>query len=234
MMGRHSDTWIEQQGAASGKSLRALGVNVNLAPVADAEQSPSSFLGSRSFGAEPARVAVAVRAFVNGLQQSSVAATAKHFPGLGAAPANTDNGIVTVPSSRPELGRLLAPFKAAIDSGVQLVMVSSAVYPALDPKHRPAILSPPIVTALLRDRLHFHGVIITDSMDAPSARSVNDASTQAISAGVDMLLYPDERNSQAAFAHLHQVATNNHTFRAELERAYTNTQRLKHRLQGRP
>ena len=90
------------------------------------------------------------------------------------------------------------------------------------------------MAGLLRDRLHFRGVVITDSMDAPAAHTVNDAPTQAISAGVDMLLYGDEQNSQAAFAHLHRVATRDHAFRAELERAYTNTQHLKHWLQRRP
>ena len=233
VMGHHSDAWIEKQGVASGRSLRTLGVNLNLAR-RRRRAITKLFSRSRSFGPDPARVAGAVHAFVKGLQHARVAATAKHFPGLGDAPANTDDGIVTVSSSRRDLDRLLAPFKAAIDGGVQLVMVSSAIYPALDPKDRPAIFSPPIVTGLLRDRLHFHGVVITDSMSAPGAHTMNDASNQAISAGVDVLLYADEANSEAAFASLNRVATSDQAFRAELERAYRNTQRLKHWVQRRP
>lgn len=132
---------------------------------------------------------------------------------------------VTTP--RASLDRLLLPFEGAIRDGVRLVMVSNASYIAYEPSGRPALFSSRIVTDLLRKRLRFDGVIITDSMEAPGARSVNGASIAAIRAGVDVLLYTTSDSSEAAFAHLEQVARDDATFRSRLERAYDRTRRPK-------
>jgi beta-N-acetylhexosaminidase len=110
---------------ATAAALRAAGIDVDLAPVTDT-LSPGGFIGSRAFGTEPAAVGNLAAAFVHALQAGGVAATAKHFPGLGTARRNTDDHAVSLPTT--ELG----PFRRAIAAGVKLVMVSNASYPALD------------------------------------------------------------------------------------------------------
>lgn len=206
MMGAAGDPWaVFAAGRATGAYLRARGVGVDLAPVLDVAES--SFLGSRTFGGDPALVARVGPAFGQGLQAARVAATAKHFPGLGTATANTDLSVVAITTGRAELERRLAPFRRAVRSGTKLVMVSNAVYPALDPSGLPAVLSPAIVTGLLRKRLGFHGVVITDSLTTPAPRAHSDAATRAIEAGVDLLLYSDDAaSSETAFATLRAAA----------------------------
>ena len=111
----------------------ALGITVNLTPVADVPSVRSAAIASRSFSRDPALVSASVLAAVRGWQAGGVAATAKHFPGIGGAVANTDDAVVRIPRSRAELEQVdLAPFRAAVAAGVRLVMVGHARYPALD------------------------------------------------------------------------------------------------------
>ena len=189
-------------GLATARFLRPLGVNVDLAPVVDVPSSPSNFLGSRAFARNVAVVARLGPAFAQGVQQGHVAATAKHFPGLGTAPANTDEDRVVIHTSAKELTARLVPFQASITAGVRLVMVSNASYAALDPSGLPAALSPAIADGLLRKRLGFTGVAITDTLAAPGPERYRDAPVQALRAGMDILLYPDESSSAAAFRQL--------------------------------
>jgi beta-N-acetylhexosaminidase len=187
----------ERAGLATGRYLRSVGVNVDLAPVLDVPASSRSFLGSRAFARDPATVARAGVRFAQGLESAGVAATAKHFPGLGTAPASTDGHDVTVKTPRSVLLGRLAPFRAAVDAGVRLVMVGSARYPALDPSRLPALLSPTIVDDLLRRELGFRGVVITDTMGARSVVPFPGASTRAIRSGVDVLLYSANEDASA-------------------------------------
>lgn len=193
---------VEQEASEAAVDLRVTGIDVDFAPVADVVSIPSSFLGSRAFSRDPAVVARLASAFVQGLQDNGIAATAKHFPGLGAAPANTDGRTVVVNASAATLNRGLAPFRSAIAAGTRLVMVSSASYPALDPSELPAVFSRPIVTGLLRRKLGFRGVIVTDALDAPAAARMPHAPARAIGAGIDLLLYTGERASEAGYASL--------------------------------
>ena len=219
-------------GVATGRSLRSVGVNVDFAPVLDVAASRHSFLGSRSFGSDPAIVEKAGVAFADGLEAAGVASTAKHFPGLGTASANTDGSDVTVKTSRAELMRRLAPFKVAIDSGVRVVMVSSARYPALDPTQLPALLSRRIVNDLLRRQLGFRGVVVTDTMGARSVVPFPLAPARAIRAGVDLLLYPQsERASSDAFLVLIRSARSGAVSRTALRTSYDRILRLKSSLQ---
>jgi beta-N-acetylhexosaminidase len=190
---------VRLEGERAGRALRSLGIDVDLAPVADVPATSASFLGSRAFGRDRQRVAALAAAFAQGLQSAGVAATAKHFPGLGAAGANTDKRRVVVTASRTRLLRDLLPFEGTVDGGARLVMVSSAVYPTLDPSRAPALYSRPIVQGLLRDRLGFEGVVVTDSMDAPAAAARADGPARALRAGVDLLLYTSEASSATAF-----------------------------------
>lgn len=159
-----------RSGAEAARTLADAGLNVNLAPVLDVYDAPGNFIDhhERSYGQEPASVARLGSAFLTAQQGLGVAATAKHFPGLGSAAGglNTDERAVTLPVPLAELrARGEEPYRAAIAAGVRLVMTSWAVYPALDPD-RPAGFSPAVVQGELRDRLGFRGVTVTDALEA--------------------------------------------------------------------
>jgi beta-N-acetylhexosaminidase len=199
---------------ATAASLRTAGIDVDLAPVADT-LTPGGFLGSRSFGSEASAVGRLGAAFIQGLQAGGVAATAKHFPGLGASHRNTDDYAVTL--RRSELG----PFRSAIAAGVKLVMVASASYPLLDSTGTPAVFSRPIVTGLLREQLGFGGVVVTDALDAPAPARAPHAAALAIQAGVDLLLYTSGSSAHAGYVEL----ARDHP--AQLPRAIANVRALK-------
>ena len=187
------------EGAATGSFLKRLGIDVDLAPVVDTPPPSGNFLGTRAFGSDPKRNAVLGAAFVRGLQRQGVAATAKHFPGLGTAETNTDVAHVWIRTPKPALDARLAPFAAAVRAGVDLVMVSNAGYRAFDASGLPAVLSRPITTGLLRGKLGFDGVVISDAMEAPGPQSHSAPNATALSAGVDVLLYTSEAGGEAAF-----------------------------------
>jgi beta-N-acetylhexosaminidase len=185
------------EGTATGRALRARGINTDLAPVADVDHG--SFLGSRSFGRDPGAVATAACAFAGGLQSTGVNATLKHFPGLGRTRSNTDFGRVRVAASAADLRADLEPYRRC-GAQTRLVMLSNAIYPAFDPD-RPAPFSPAVVTGLLRQELGFGGVTITDTLGAPGIASATTA-LRATRAGVDILLYVDERESARGYRSL--------------------------------
>jgi len=218
---------VEEDAAAAAAALRAAGVDVDFAPVTDTLASAKSFLGSRSFGPDPDVVGGLVAAFVQGLQSSGIAATAKHFPGLGTSTVNTDGRAVTIRASPTLLQRNLDPFRSAIAAGAKLVMISSAAYPSLDPSGRPAVFSRPIVTGLLRGTLGFHGVVVTDALDAPAAVNVPHATTLAIEAGVDVLLHTSDYVSRQGYASLVADAARSSALRAGLARAGARIRALK-------
>jgi beta-N-acetylhexosaminidase len=172
--------------AAAGQ-LRRAGVNVNLAPVADVPGGAAPVMGFRAFAGGPGGIAARTRASIEGMRAAGVAAAAKHFPGLGRAQVNTDDGSATVAGS---LRQDLIPVRAAVEADAPLVMLSHALYPALDP-NRIASQSPRIVTALLRDRLGYEGVIVTDSIEAQAVldrSGVARAAERSLRAGADLIL----------------------------------------------
>lgn len=175
----------------AGAALRDHGITVALGPVADVPVVSGSVMAGRAFSADPQRAAARVAAAVEGLGQSDVAATLKHFPGLGGATVNTDDAPATVDRSEDQLtGSDLEPFRAGIEAGAQLVMLGSARYPALDGE-RIAMLSPAVVDGLLRDDLGFDGVAITDSLEAEAVTDVaevDEAAVQVVEAGGDIAL----------------------------------------------
>jgi beta-N-acetylhexosaminidase len=199
------------QGVATGRALLRLGINTNLAPVADVDHG--SFLGSRSFGADPDAVARAACAFATGLQSAGVNATFKHFPGLGRTTRNTDLQAVRVTASAAALQTDLAPYRRC-GGRVRLVMLSNATYPALDPA-RPAVFSRRVVTDLLRGELGFAGVTVSDTLGAPGVASATTA-LRATRAGVDVLLYVDERASARGYRTLLRAARAGRVSHAEI------------------
>lgn len=178
-----------------GRQLLAAGVNMDLAPVLDVDgrnvdPSASDPDGYRSFGGSVAVVSRDGDAFAAGLRAAGVVAVVKHFPGLGGATGNTDDGpAATRPWPTLEAGPLHA-FESAIAAGVPAVMVSNARVPGLTPL--PSSISQKVITGVLRDQLHFKGLIVTDSLTAGAISavplSVPHAAVLAIGAGADLVL----------------------------------------------
>jgi beta-N-acetylhexosaminidase len=190
-MGTRPVAEIEEQGKATAENLVAWGINTDFAPVADVVR-PSSFeeRQHRSFSSDPRVAAAAVSAFVNGLHEGGVVATLKHFPGLGAAAANTDDAAASVAISADDFNAVdVLPFTAGIAAGADLVMVSSATYPSLDVS--PAVLSSILVGGELRERLGFTGVVVSDALDTPAVASLGspaEVAVRAALAGVDLFI----------------------------------------------
>lgn len=180
-------------GRMAAEELRAVGITMNLAPVADvrARAEPPYFVERRTFGPDPALVGSAVAAYTQGLQEGGVIATLKHFPGHGAA-GDSHNFLPVVNRDSEEIARFeLPPFEIGIKGGADAVMVGHLSVPALDPTPGiPASLSPKIVTDLLRKQLGFTGVILTDALDMGAIVDNYPppvAAVMAVNAGIDML-----------------------------------------------
>ena len=223
---------VEETAREAANGLRRAGINLNLAPVADVPSGPAALAG-RSFPGSPEEVGARVRASVRGMQSGRVAATAKHFPGLGAAAANTDDAPVTIDASRGELeSRDLVPFRAAIRERAQLVMASHALYPALDGREI-ASQSPAVMRGLLRERLGFRGVAVSDSLEAEAvlARSgVGEAGVRSLAAGVDLLLLTGSASYNEVFPRALERARRSPAFRAQVTRAAARVLELKREL----
>ncbi|GGW91722.1 glycoside hydrolase family 3 protein [Streptomyces noursei] len=184
-------------GRISGQELLAMGVRQDYAPDADVNVNPANpVIGVRSFGADPQAVARMVTAQVHGYQGAGVAACAKHFPGHGDTDTDSHVGLPYIHHSAQEWERLDAPpFKAAIAAGIDSVMTAHIVVPALDPSGDPATLSRPIVTGILRERLGYDGVVVTDSLGMEGVRvkyGDHRVPVLALKAGVDQLLNPPD------------------------------------------
>jgi beta-N-acetylhexosaminidase len=212
---------VEALSRAAARDLRRLGVNVDLAPVADVTSGPAAFAG-RTFEGTPAEVGQRVSAFVRGARAGRVAATAKHFPGLGAAAGNTDDAPVTIAATRVQLDeRDLPPFRAAIAARVPLVMASHALYPAYDDS-RIASQSAVLLRLLLRRRLGFGGAVITDSIEADAVlrrSSVAVAAERSLEAGADLVLMTGSGSWREVFPHVLARARRSSAFRARLREA---------------
>ena len=209
------------QGEATASYLAQAGVNVDLAPVLDVA-APGSFVSGRAFSDDPGVVAEIGVAFAEGLQRGGVAATAKHFPGLGLASVNTDFAPSVVAAPRSDVRSGIEPFEAAVAAGVDLVMVANATYTALD-ADVPAALSERVVSHELRDRIGYDGVVITDDLEAGSitaTRTAEDAAVDAARAGADVLLFAKRATPDPIAAALARAARRGALDRASLEAAY--------------
>ncbi|MES9543214.1 glycoside hydrolase family 3 N-terminal domain-containing protein [Actinomadura sp. NPDC000600] len=179
----------------TGTELRAIGVNQDYAPDADVNVNPANpVIGVRSFGSDPRLVSDMVTAQIGGYRDGGVTPTAKHFPGHGDTTTDSHTGVPRIDHTRAEWERLdLPPFRAAIRHGVDSIMTAHIVVPSLDPSGDPATLSRPILTGILRDRLHYRGVVVTDALDMQGVRDKygdENIPVLALKAGVDVLLKP--------------------------------------------
>ncbi len=193
-MGAEGPAYSRHQGQATAANLKSLGVNVDLAPVLDVGR-PGGVIADteRSFGETATAVATTAVPFAGGLEEGGVAATAKHFPGLGTATENTDFEAQRLALSKSELRAIdEAPYAAFVAAGGKLVMLSTATYPAFS--NRPAAFTRRIATGELRGRLGFRGVTITDSLGGAAVAEFGgqrEAAVDGAAAGDDLLLFDD-------------------------------------------
>ncbi|MFI7098576.1 glycoside hydrolase family 3 protein [Streptomyces sp. NPDC050161] len=193
--GSRDDSWTA--GRISGAELYAMGIRQDYAPDADVNVNPANpVIGVRSFGSDPQAAARKVAAAVRGYQSAGVAACAKHFPGHGDTDTDSHVGLPYIHHTAEEWERLDAPpFRAAIAAGIDSIMTAHIVVPAFDPSEDPATLSHPILTGILRERLGYDGVVVTDSLGMQGVREKygdDRVPVLALKAGVDQLLNPPD------------------------------------------
>jgi beta-N-acetylhexosaminidase len=225
----------EAQGLATARNLKRQGIDVDLAPVLDVGRG--GFITDRTFGTTPEQVANRGVAFAQGLSSGGVIATGKHFPGLGYAGSNTDNEPTTVRATGPQLTADLLPYQRAIADGLKIVLVSTAAYPGLGDE-LPAACSKRVVTDLLRQKMGFHGVVITDDLHTPGVNhflSTTEAGVKAIGAGVDMVLAAGlpgqaDHTSKAVYSALVAAAKRGTLSRRRVAVAYARVLALKRTL----
>ncbi len=183
----------------TAKEMKMVGLNMNLAPVVDVQRGEAEkHLVGRTFGEDPEMVALLGRTVVRALQENDVMAVAKHFPGLGRTRLDPHFNLPRIEVDGKEIEEInLPPFEAAIEEGVSAIMSSHAIYPALDAE-RPATLSSAILTDLLRGKLKFNGLIITDDLEMGAIAKqwgVDQGSAAAFEAGADILLICKDQNN---------------------------------------
>ena len=221
-LGRLTEGAIRRRGRETAAALERLGVDVDLAPVADVPGVPSSFIAAqrRGFSTVPARAAKAATAFAAGLLDGGVAPTFKHFPGLGLATVSTDDEAVTIDGGPAVLAPGLVPYRRAIAAGVApLVMIANASYTAYG--GRPAAWSPRVL-GLLRG-LGYRGATITDALEplaTTHGTALEETAIRAAAAGVDLLLFVGPESATArAYDALLAAARSGRLPRASLERS---------------
>ena len=205
LLGRLDDTGLTRRSASViGTELASYGINLDLAPVVDvnsADENP--VIGSRSFGADAGHVARHSAAYVEGVQSVGVAACAKHFPGHGDTVTDSHLALPRVDAALDVLDvRELEPFRAAVEAGVASVMTSHVVVSAID-ADRPATFSPVVLGEVLRGRLGFTGVIVSDALDMAGASAVTgipEAAVRALGAGCDLLCIGSETTEEELLA----------------------------------
>ena len=226
VQGNWSPAELRRQATMWGAQLRAAGVDLDLAPVLDTVPPDSTAnppIGdlNREYGRNPGAVTTHGLAVLRGLAAAGVGATVKHFPGLGRVTGNTDTtgGVTDTVTTADDA--YLAPFRAAVQAKVPFVMMSTAIYSRLDPS-TPAAFSRSIVTGLLRGRLGYRGVVISDDVGAAAqvaGYSVGQRAVRFVAAGGDVVLTVDANQAQAMTAALLKKAAASPAFRAQVDAA---------------
>ncbi len=180
-------------GRVTATEARAIGIQWTNSPVADVNNNAENpIINTRSYGEDPKAVAAMVEAYVKGAQEAGVIATLKHFPGHGDTREDTHMGLPSLPFDAARLDSIeLVPFQAGIAAGARAVMTAHIALPKIDPSGRPSTLSEPIITGILRTKLGFQGIVVTDGMRMQGITdrfSSADAAVDAIEAGADMIL----------------------------------------------
>jgi beta-N-acetylhexosaminidase len=227
-----STTTAHDQGLATGQALAGLGINVDLAPVADVPVSTSSFMyqQGRTWSFSATTTTNLSNAFASGLQSGGALPSMKHFPGIGQALLNTDTHVVTITASAATLAPGLRPYRTAIANKIAMIMLSNATYTAYDPSNA-AGWSRAIAETLLRHDLGFTGVTITDSLTGTAVSRGLTQTTLAIRAaraGTDMLLVTgSEASTNGVYAALLQQAIDGSIPAATLRASYDRILQMK-------
>src|SRR5437667_328593 len=187
-------------GAAAGVEGRAVGIHVNFAPDADVNNNPANpIINIRSFGEDPHTVSRLVAEYVRSLHEHGMLATLKHFPGHGDTQTDSHIGLPVITAGYARLDSLeLVPFRAGIAAGADVVMSAHIAFPALTGSNDPGTMSAAVLTGLLRDSLHFRGLVVTDALDMGAivtAYGAGEAAVRAFLAGSDLLLIPADPDS---------------------------------------
>jgi beta-glucosidase-like glycosyl hydrolase len=187
---------VRWAGAVTAQEARAVGINWVFAPVADVDLAPENpIVQTRSFGEDPDRVATCVRSWIEGCQAAGALACVKHFPGHGRTAVDSHAELPVVNADVETLASTdLIPFEVAVDAKVAAVMTAHVAFPSLDPSGMPATMSRAIM-GRLRDAMRFDGLVVTDALimdGAVKGRRESDAAVEAVVAGVDLLLYPND------------------------------------------
>ena len=232
-MGARGAAFSRSQGRRTAANLRNVGVNVDLAPVLDVARPGGAIAAAdRGFGSTAAQVAATAVPFSAALQAGGVAATGKHFPGLGDARVSTDDAVQRIGLSKRTLSQVdEAPYRSFVAAGGDIVMLSTAIYPAL--ANRPAAFAPAIATGELRQRLGFEGVSVTDALDTVAVHAFGGTSKvarAAAAAGADLLLYTDPAEAAAAHRALVQGLRSGTLPRSSFEDSVSRILGLRHRL----
>lgn len=197
--GTYEDAYKE--GCYAGRELKALGINMNLAPVLDVNNNPENpVIGVRSYGEDPKRVADFGTAYIKGLQENGIIATGKHFPGHGDTSTDSHLDLSIVPHDKKRLNQVeLYPFKQAIKSGLKAIMSAHVIFPSYESERLPATLSKKVLTDLLRGELGFKGLIVTDCMEMKAIDtyfSTEKAAVMAVEAGADLICISHSMDKQ--------------------------------------
>lgn len=192
----YDDQQIEDMGKNQSKELKALGFNMNFAPVADVLTNADNIeIGDRSFGSDAGKVADIISTLVKSMQKQQISATLKHFPGSGDTNGDTHTGSIKTEQSIQELRKTdFLPFQAGIKAKTDAIMVSHLMLANVTDEEEPSSLSKRVVTDILRKELEYDGMIITDAMNMKSITdnySAGEAAVKAIQAGNDIVVMPE-------------------------------------------
>ncbi|MEW6534242.1 MAG: beta-N-acetylhexosaminidase [Candidatus Auribacterota bacterium] len=237
-MAQCGDTNLVYQSAKRmGQLLRYIGVTANFAPVLDVNTiSENPGIGIRSFGSTAQEVCTFSIPFIHGMHEAGIFACAKHFPGKGEIVRDSHTSLPVCDCSLKSLNSVhIPPFLRALEAGVQFVMTSHAIYPALDSSHTPATLSEPILTGLLRGTYGYSGLIVSDDLEMGAIKeicSIEEAAFRAIMAGCDMVLVCHAQDKQRR---VHEYLTEKYTedkdFRARCHESFERIQSVKMKIQ---
>ncbi len=222
----HNPQFEEKFAAITAQESRAIGVHWNFFPVADVNINPANpIINTRSFGEDPNEVGDMVAAYIKGSRENGMLSTAKHFPGHGDTATDSHLGVATVSGNIERIDTVeLPPFEKAVKAGVDSIMVAHVTIPALEPDpNRVATTSSKVVTELLKDKLHFQGLVVTDALEMHGLtrlypendpNSAGRAAVDAVKAGNDMVLLPSDL--AGAFNGLVQAAKSGEISQAQI------------------
>ena len=226
-------------GAMVARELSALGIHWNFAPVVDVDTNPNNpVIGERSFGHDAAHVARTTARFIEGMQGAGIAGSAKHFPGHGDTAQDSHTELPRLDHSLERLLDVeLVPFQAAVQAGVASIMTAHVMFPALDAK-LPATLSPAILDGLLRKRLGYDGVIVSDALEMSAVAEmapIEELVRLGLLAGIDLFLVCfDQDGLERSIEAVHRFVESGEVPCSRVEEALARVAKLKQRYVGAP